>query len=204
VTRRDEGAGVRELLDRLLATDLRDLEPRLWRHAILLGTRADRTEVQLPPYDTSVLLAGSSGSGKSTLATGVLERLAEREYQFCVIDPEGDYSELEGAIVLGDSQREPSITEVFDVLAQPGQNVVVNLLGIELERRPGVLSRPSAATPGIPGGHRPAALDRCGRGPPSAAGLLACRRDDGTARARRHSLRHGAPGTHGDSCAVGH
>jgi hypothetical protein len=49
VTRRDEGAGVRELIDRLLAADLRDLEPRLRRHAILLGTRADRTEVQLPP-----------------------------------------------------------------------------------------------------------------------------------------------------------
>jgi hypothetical protein len=53
-----------------------------------------------------------------------------------VIDPEGDYSELEGAIVLGDSQREPSLTEVFAVLAQPRQNVVVNLLGIDLGRRP--------------------------------------------------------------------
>lgn len=136
VTRGEEGAGVRELIDRLVATDLRDLEPRLGRHAILLGTRVDRTEVQLPPYGTSVLLAGSSGSGKSTLATGVLERLAEREYQFCVIDPEGDYSDLEGAIVLGDSQREPSVTEVFDVLKQPAQNLVVNLLGIELDRRP--------------------------------------------------------------------
>jgi hydroxymethylpyrimidine pyrophosphatase-like HAD family hydrolase len=136
VTRRDEGAGVRELIDKLVGSDLRDLQPRLGRHAILIGTRADRTEVQLPPYGTSVLIAGSSGSGKSTLATVVLERLAEREYQFCVIDPEGDYSELEGAIVLGDSQREPSVTEVFDVLTQPGQNVVVNLLGIELERRP--------------------------------------------------------------------
>jgi hydroxymethylpyrimidine pyrophosphatase-like HAD family hydrolase/energy-coupling factor transporter ATP-binding protein EcfA2 len=136
VTRHDEGAGVRELIERLLAVDLRDLEPRLGRHAILLGSRADRTEVLLEPHGTSVLLTGSSGSGKSTLAAGILERLAEGEYQFCVIDPEGDYSELEGPIVLGDSQREPSVAEVFDVLAQPAQNVVVNLLGIELERRP--------------------------------------------------------------------
>lgn len=136
VTRGDEGAGVCELIERLLAVDLRDLEPRLARHAILLGARADRTEVLLQPHGTSVLLAGSSGSGKSTLVAGVLERLAECEYQLCVIDPEGDYSELEGPIVLGDSQREPSVAEVFDVLAQPGRNVVVNLLGIELERRP--------------------------------------------------------------------
>ncbi len=136
VTRRDEGAGVRELIERLLASDLRDLEPRLGRHAILLGRRADHTEVLLEPHGTSVLLAGSSGSGKSTLAAAILERLAEGGYQFCVIDPEGDYSELEGPIVLGDSLREPSVAEVFDVLAQPGQSVVVNLLGIELDRRP--------------------------------------------------------------------
>ena len=136
VTRHEEGAGVRELIEKLLAVDLRDLEPRLGRHGIPLGIRADRTEVLLEPYGTSVLLAGSSGSGKSTLVSAILERLGEGEYQFCVIDPEGDYSELAGAIVLGDSQREPSVAEVFDVLAQPGQNVVVNLLGIELERRP--------------------------------------------------------------------
>ena len=112
------------------------------------------------PHGTSVLLVGSSGSGKSTLAAGILERLAEGEYQFCVIDPEGDYSELEGPIVLGDSQREPSVAEVFDVLAQPGQNVVVNLLGIGLERRPAFFHALLAAAPGVPGGHRPSALDR--------------------------------------------
>ncbi len=136
VTRGDEGAGVRELIERLLADDLRDLEPRLGRHDILLGIRTDGTEVLLQPHGTSVLLVGSSGSGKSRLAAGVLERLAECEYQFCVVDPEGDYSELPEAIVLGDSQREPSVAEVLDVLAKPGENVVVNLLGIAVERRP--------------------------------------------------------------------
>ena len=38
--------------------------------------------------------------------------------------------------MLGDSQREPSVAEVLDVLAKPTQSVVVNLLGIALERRP--------------------------------------------------------------------
>lgn len=136
VTRHDHGAGVRELIDRLIDADLRDLEPPLRRHDILLGTRADRTEVLLRPYGTSVLLVGSSRSGKSTLAASVLERLADCEYQFCVVDPEGDYREIAGAIVLGDSQREPSVAEVCDVLAKPTQNVVVNLLGIALDRRP--------------------------------------------------------------------
>jgi len=136
VTRRDDGAGVRELIERLIADDLRDVEPRLGRHNILLGIRGDGTELSLQPHGTSVLLAGSSGSGKSTLAAGVLERLAECEYQFCVVDPEGDYRDLAEAIVLGDSQREPGVAEVLDVLEKPGQSVVVNLLGIALEHRP--------------------------------------------------------------------
>ena len=45
----------------------------------------------MPPAGVNLLVAGSSGSGKSTLATGVLERLAAQGYQFCIIDPEGDY-----------------------------------------------------------------------------------------------------------------
>lgn len=66
----------------------------------------------------------------------MLERLADCEYQFCVVDPEGDYRDIADAIVLGDSQREPSVAEVCDVLAKPTQSVVVNLLGIALGRRP--------------------------------------------------------------------
>jgi hydroxymethylpyrimidine pyrophosphatase-like HAD family hydrolase len=136
VTRRDDGAGVRELVEMLIADDLRELEPRLGRHDILLGSRTDGPELLLQPHGTSVLLVGSSGSGKSTLAAGVLERLAECEYQFCVVDPEGDYLELADAIVLGDSHREPGVAEMLDVLAKPGESVVVNLLGIPLESRP--------------------------------------------------------------------
>ena len=136
VTRRDHGAGVRELIEMLIAADLSELAPRLGRHDIVLGIRDDRTEVLLRPYGVSVLLVGQSGSGKSTLAAGVLERLAEAEYQCCVIDPEGAYRELPDAIGLGDSQREPGVAEVLDVLARPGQSVVVNLLGIAIDRRP--------------------------------------------------------------------
>ena len=53
-------------------------------------------------------MAGVSGGGKSTLVTGILERLTESGFQFCVIDPEGDYSELEGAVVLGDARQQPT------------------------------------------------------------------------------------------------
>jgi HAD superfamily hydrolase (TIGR01484 family) len=136
VTSADHGAGVIELIDRLMASDLSELEPRLRRHEILLGTREDGHEVRLKPYGVNVLLSGTSGSGKSTLATGFLERLAEHEYQFCIIDPEGDYQNLEGAVVLGSSKRAPVVDEVIKLLGKPKQSSVVNLLGIALEHRP--------------------------------------------------------------------
>jgi HAD superfamily hydrolase (TIGR01484 family) len=135
VTQRDHGGGVIECINQLMASDLRELEPQLERHAIPLGRRADGQEARLKPYG-NVLLAGSSQGGKTTLATGVCERFIERGYQLCIIDPEGDYSELDDAVVLGDSTRVPSADEVLELLQKPDQNVVVNLLGVPLENRP--------------------------------------------------------------------
>ncbi|HKQ76108.1 MAG TPA: HAD-IIB family hydrolase [Blastocatellia bacterium] len=136
VTRGDHGGGVLELCEALLGDDLRRLEPKLARHSILLGARESGNEIRLQPYGVNILIAGPSGVGKSTLASGFLERLAERDYQFCIIDPEGDYSTFEGAVVLGDNRRAPNVDEIFELLNQPSQNVVINLLGIALEHRP--------------------------------------------------------------------
>jgi HAD superfamily hydrolase (TIGR01484 family) len=137
VTRRDHGAGVAELIDGLLEDDLAGHAARLGRHDILLGERLDDgAAVALPPYGRSYLVAGTSGSGKSTLTTGLLERFAEKGYQFVILDPEGDYSALDFAVTLGDTQRAPVVDEVMALLEKPSQNVVVNLLGIALEHRP--------------------------------------------------------------------
>lgn len=136
VTKGDHGAGVVELIDRMIGSDLSDLEARLERHHIAIGTRADGREFLLSPYGTNLLLAGSSQGGKTTMTTGVIERLIDCSYQLCVIDPEGDYSSLEGAVALGSSSRAPSISEVLELLAKPEQSVVVNLLGVALEHRP--------------------------------------------------------------------
>ena len=128
--------GVRELIELIMGADLAELDPRLGRHAIPLGSRMDGSTLDWPPYGKNLLVAGPSGSGKSTFTTGVLERLAEKGYQYCIIDPEGDYVSLPGAVVLGDSERAPTVAEMLDVLKTPSQNVVVNLLGISLESRP--------------------------------------------------------------------
>ena len=141
VTPGRNGEGVVQLIDKLLENDLADLEDRLSRHFIPIGARTDGEEVRLDPHGLAVLVAGSSGSGKSTFATGVLERLAGQGYQFCIVDPEGDYALFEGIIVLGDKERPPTVAGVLEVLEQPNRNAVVNLLGLALAERPAFFSR---------------------------------------------------------------
>jgi hypothetical protein len=105
------------------------------RHRIKLGTCDDR-ETWLGPYVTNAMICGTSGSGKSTLATGLLERLCDAGYQFCVLDPEGDYTSIDFAVVLGSPNRAPLVSEVMDVLKDPSRNTVVNMLGVAVEHRP--------------------------------------------------------------------
>jgi hydroxymethylpyrimidine pyrophosphatase-like HAD family hydrolase len=137
VTAGKRGAGVSELIDALLADDLAGVAPKLTRHHIPLGKRDGGGAEGIDPYTGGVLVTGTSGSGKSTLTTGLLERLAAAGYQFAIVDPEGDYMELDFAVALGSPDRAPLIEEVLDVLRDPARNAVVNLLGVALEHRPG-------------------------------------------------------------------
>jgi hydroxymethylpyrimidine pyrophosphatase-like HAD family hydrolase len=145
VTRGDHGPGVTELIERILATDLREFEGKLTRHHLLLGTRSDGVEVRVPPYGVNLLIAGPSGSGKSTVCTALLEQLASQRYQYAIIDPEGDYDGLAGAVTLGSPKAGPTADEVLQVLRRPTANVVVNLVGLPLADRPpfflGLLTR---------------------------------------------------------------
>ncbi|MGQ0833951.1 MAG: HAD-IIB family hydrolase [Gammaproteobacteria bacterium] len=136
VTAADHGAGVVELVDALLADDLANADARLARHHLLLGTDAEGAEVRIPPYGANVLLVGTSGSGKSMLATALIERLAENEYTYCVIDPEGDYESLPGAVALGSADRAASPGEILQLLGRPAESAIVNLLALPLADRP--------------------------------------------------------------------
>jgi hypothetical protein len=133
VTPADHGAGVSQLIDLMVTSDLADLAPK--RHRVLLGT-SDNKDVTFDPYISNLMISGTSGSGKSTVTTGILERLSDADYQFCILDPEGDYAALEFAVVLGSPSRAPLVTEVMDVLRDPQRNAVVNMLGVAVEHRP--------------------------------------------------------------------
>jgi hydroxymethylpyrimidine pyrophosphatase-like HAD family hydrolase len=136
VTEKARGEGVEELIDRIISTDLKDLECDLEDRGILLGERGDGSKLTILPDCANLLIAGPSGSGKSTITIGLIERFAEQGYQFCLIDPEGDYLRLPGAVVLGDEKLPPSHAEIMQVLARPSDSVVVNLTGIRLKGRP--------------------------------------------------------------------
>lgn len=135
-TQGGNGAAVRELVAELVETDLAG-RPTGGRGAeVALGLRDDGEVVTFSPYGRTILIAGPSASGKSTFATGLIERLTQRAYQLCVIDPEGDYGTLSDLVTLGSRLRAPHIDEVLAVLGDPTTNVVVNLLGVPLEDRP--------------------------------------------------------------------
>ncbi len=130
------GRGVVEVIDELVAHDLCVSPFNASRHNVLIGGRETGEEVSIPATGLNLLLAGSSGSGKSTLATGVLERVTEQGYQFCVIDPEGDYEGFAGAVMFGTPQRGPGMAEILTALESPDTNLVVNLVGLPLQDRP--------------------------------------------------------------------
>ena len=136
VTAGSHGAGVEELIEKLLSEDLASLAPRLKRRRILLGHTEEGGDFTLDPYDSRLAIAGPSGSGKSTTVAAIVERLVEKRYQVCLFDPEGDYDEFERFVTLGGPQQLPGISEVLEVLNAMEYSVSVNLLGVPLADRP--------------------------------------------------------------------
>jgi hydroxymethylpyrimidine pyrophosphatase-like HAD family hydrolase len=138
VTEKDHGDGVKEIIDQLLKNDLADYDSLLKRHAITLGRTTDGKDnpVVVNPYRNSILVAGPSASGKSTAVAGILEQFEEHKYQFCLLDPEGDFENFAGALTLGTAKERPDPAGVLRVLVSPEQSVVVNLIDVPLAGRP--------------------------------------------------------------------
>ncbi|ORE93951.1 HAD-superfamily hydrolase, subfamily IIB [Aurantimonas sp. 22II-16-19i] len=120
----DHGAGVAELAGRMIREDA-GLAP-LPRHGIRIGVDRQGADVLLTPFGGNVLIAGGSGCGKSTLATALSERMAEKRFEFCIIDPEGDYVDLEHAVFIGTLRSPPPAGEALKLLRDDAVNLVVN------------------------------------------------------------------------------
>jgi len=62
--------------------------------------------------------------------------MVEKEFEFCVFDPEGDYDELEHAVSIGDATTPPKIDEALKLLRQLRANVVINTQALAVAERP--------------------------------------------------------------------
>ena len=134
VTKQGYGPGVVELIDEMIEDDLARHHARLGE-PILIGKDRDDRGINVAACGIK-LVCGPSGAGKSTFTTSLLESLCLAGYQFCAIDAEGDYEQFPNAVVFGNAAHVPAISEIVKGLSTPGQNVIVNLLGLEYEQRP--------------------------------------------------------------------
>jgi HAD superfamily hydrolase (TIGR01484 family) len=141
VTKASRGEGVVELIQQMLEDDLRQYDNRLTRSTIPIGTEvgAQDRPVHFVPNRNSVLVAGASASGKSSAVAGILEEFAEKGYQFCVIDPEGDFENFGGAMPIGSPSDPPDPNVVAKALESP-QSLVVNLMSVPMAERPTAFS----------------------------------------------------------------
>ena len=108
-------------------------------HRIPLGWAAETSEVvTIPVRGVNVLIHGDPLSGKSWLVGALVERLVDRRYAVCVLDPEGDYrvlARLPG--VLWVEIRNPASVEAalghFDL--NPSASIVADLSGLPHQKK---------------------------------------------------------------------
>src|SRR5438067_9347926 len=136
VLRGEAHRGVEELIAQLLDDDLRAAAARSSRRDLPLGEDEHGQRVTLRPWSGPLLFAGTPRSGKSTAAKGFVERLIDAGYQCCILDPEGDWTEFERTVQIGEPRRAPTVEEIAHALELPGEQIVVNLVAVRHDDRP--------------------------------------------------------------------
>jgi hydroxymethylpyrimidine pyrophosphatase-like HAD family hydrolase/energy-coupling factor transporter ATP-binding protein EcfA2 len=128
--------GTRELIAALLDDDLASwgVENR----PVPMGQDSAGTDVAWSPAGAALLVTGGSGSGKSTLVSALIEGLAAAQYQVVVVDPEGDFEDLPGAVDVGTPQTAPPVQELADLVEAGVGVTVASLLAVAMDDRPGV------------------------------------------------------------------
>jgi phosphoglycolate phosphatase (TIGR01487 family) len=137
VTTGNAGTGVREILLKIIESEQTETN----RHSLNLGTMEDEQDFTISSYRPGILLGGTSEGGKSTFASAIAETMVAAGYQFCLIDPEGDYLELPGTVVIGNDVTLPMPEEVAELLKNPLQSLIICLLSVPLDDRPVYFSK---------------------------------------------------------------
>ncbi|NOT29743.1 MAG: HAD hydrolase family protein [Planctomycetes bacterium] len=119
------------------------LLPASKRHRLLLGRLEDGSEAFLYVRGRNLLITGDPLSGKSWLAGLLAEQLILQGYSLCIVDPEGDYSELgtlPGMRVLGGADPLPSARELARLFAYPDAGAVIDLSRCSAAEKPAYVS----------------------------------------------------------------
>ena len=137
VTAGDHGAGVIEIIDRLLANDLADVPTLPGRREVHF--LVEQGEHRLPAFGVNLRFVGK-GAGCSAAATAFVDALLKAGYQFCLAQFHEGTLCREQAVVLGAADSEPTVDEVVAALADPAANVVVKLAALKASKRPAYLA----------------------------------------------------------------
>jgi hypothetical protein len=100
------------------------------RHRISLGVADDGEQHGFAIGGRNMLITGDPGSGKSWLCGLLCEQLMLHDYCTCVIDPEGDYEQLESlprVVAWRGADLPSSLPDLDRILRHPDVSVVVNL-----------------------------------------------------------------------------
>jgi hydroxymethylpyrimidine pyrophosphatase-like HAD family hydrolase len=111
---------------------------RIDRHRLTLGTTEDGLTLEIAVHGRNSLVVGDSQSGKSWVTGLLCEQMMLQGYCLCLIDPEGDYAELEslpGVVALGGYEAPPDIPDVTRALRHFDLSVVVDLSRVPYEAK---------------------------------------------------------------------
>jgi hypothetical protein len=128
-----DGIGVSAFIESLLEGKVPSFRSKE-EDFIRFGESPDGTIRQLHPFNLlnrNLCIVGSSGSGKSWLAGHLVEQLLQKEYQVCIIDPEGDYRSIRAfphtLLLGGAAEPPPPVETVITLMEYANLSTIVDL-----------------------------------------------------------------------------
>lgn len=135
-TRFPRGAGVTELIDDVITTDLGHELGRLTRHRLAIGKTAAGEDVCVTPSGLRLVVSASNARDSRSITSALFEAALAADYQLCVIDAATEHVGMQGAIILGTPERAPSLAELVSALELPKTSVVVCVAAVVAAERP--------------------------------------------------------------------